>query len=448
MSTVKVDLSKQIGKMKIMHAVNNVPTGNEVRRAGKMSTFGYFEEAGIPYCRSHDAGLYDGYCGEYAVDVHRIFRNFAADENDPASYDFEYTDKYVMAAEKVGAHVFYRLGASIEHRKKVGTVPPPDFHKWARICEHIVMHYNEGWADGYHLGLEYWEIWNEPHCKNSDGSNPCWQGTNEQFFDLFCITLRHLKTRFPSIKVGGPALCHCRDDEFNHGFFDALKKEGLVIDFFSFHGYNNDPKRFNTECEAAYALLKEYGVEDKTAIHINEWNYIRRWTGDDFVYSMHAVRGLKGSSHIAGTMAVGQKSKLEMMMYYSAMPGQWNGMFDMLFLTPLKGYYPFKMYGEMYRMGTEVFTSSDDGRVYVVGATDGDNSAFMLTYFDDDDNLPDDDIEITLDGLGQGKKTIEYYVLDEEHDDELLRTDITTAETLITTLKTKLYTTYYVKIKK
>lgn len=448
MSTIRIDASRTVGKMKIMHAVNNVPTGNEVRCAGSMSNYKYFEEAGIPYCRSHDAGLYDGYCGEYAVDVHRIFRNFAADENDPASYDFEYTDKYVMAAEKVGAHVFYRLGASIEHRKKVGTVPPPDFNKWARICEHIVMHYNEWWADGYHLGLEYWEIWNEPHCKNADGSNPCWQGTYEQFYELFCITFRHLKSRFPSIKVGGPALCHCRDDAFNHGFFDALKRERLVIDFFSFHGYYKNPSRYNEETEKAYALLKEYGVEDKTALHLNEWNYVRQWTGDGFVYSLHTVVNLKGASYIAGSMAVGQKSKLEMMMYYSAMPGQWNGMFDSTFLTPHKGYYPFKMFGEMYRMKNEMHTSSDDETVYVVGATDGNISALMFTYFDDDDNAPEKDITLDFSHLGGGEKTIEYYVLNEDHDDELVRTDKTSAETLKTTLKTKLYTTYFIKITK
>ena len=69
MSTIRIDASRTVGKMKIMHAVNNVPTGNEVRCAGSMSNYKYFEEAGIPYCRSHDAGLYDGYCGEYAVDV-------------------------------------------------------------------------------------------------------------------------------------------------------------------------------------------------------------------------------------------------------------------------------------------------------------------------------------------------------------------------------------------
>ena len=58
-----------------------------------------------------------------------------------------------------GTETFFRLGQTIEHQiKKHGTLPPSDFGKWAQICEHIIMHYNEGWADGYNLGIKYWEI--------------------------------------------------------------------------------------------------------------------------------------------------------------------------------------------------------------------------------------------------------------------------------------------------
>ena len=27
-------------------------------------------------------------------------------------------------------------------------LPPKDYAKWARICEHVVRHYNEGWGWG------------------------------------------------------------------------------------------------------------------------------------------------------------------------------------------------------------------------------------------------------------------------------------------------------------
>lgn len=41
-------------------------------------------------------------------------------------------------------------------------IPPRDHDQWADICIHIIRHYNEGWANGFHLNLDYWHIWEEP----------------------------------------------------------------------------------------------------------------------------------------------------------------------------------------------------------------------------------------------------------------------------------------------
>ena len=69
------------------------------------------------------------------------------------------------------------LGNRIEHEsKRYGSIPPKDPAKWARICEHIIRHMNEGWAGGHHYGIEYWEIWNEP-----DVNPQCWDGPVEEF---------------------------------------------------------------------------------------------------------------------------------------------------------------------------------------------------------------------------------------------------------------------------
>ena len=146
-------------------------------------------------------------------------------------------------------------------------------------------------------------------------------------------------------------------------------------------------------------------------------------------------------------MASGQASKLDMMMYYDARPCTWNGMFDTTFLTPLKGFYPFKMYGEMYRMGTQIETTSDDERVFAVGAFGDDAAAAMITYFDDDDNAEKaKTVDIEISGLSDGEKKIEYYVLDEKNDMALFRTDVTSASSVRMTLELGLYSTLYVKV--
>lgn len=84
-------------------------------------------------------------------------------KNDPANYDFAFTDILMRKIKECGAETIYRLGASIEHtEKKYFVFPPEDFEKYARICLNIIRHYNSGWANGFQYDLKYFEIWNEP----------------------------------------------------------------------------------------------------------------------------------------------------------------------------------------------------------------------------------------------------------------------------------------------
>ncbi len=446
MSIIRIDTAKPCGAMKPMHAVNNGPAGSKVRKG--MNNYDLFREARIPYARNHDASFYMGYGGEFTVDVHRIFKNFDADENDPASYDFEMTDVYMKDVESVGAKTFYRLGSRIEHEKKWGTFPPKDFAKWARVCEHIIRHYDEGWADGYAMGIEYWEIWNEPDCRNRDGSNPCWQGTDEQFTDLFITTVRHLKACFPTLKIGGPAFCSAWNDRFNKLIFDALKDAGLTLDFFSFHGYARDPHSYAESGDHAYELLKKYGCEGKTELILNEWNYIRGWVGEDWIYSLRSEKGLKGSSFIAGTMCTGQKSKLDMMMYYDARPCGMNGMFDTDFLTPLKGYYPFKAFADLYDRKTELASESDERNLYCAAAGDDKEIDLLASYYDDDDTLPAKQVEVHFENLGGAPVQADIYLLDADHDLTLVRSEKIAADEYTAYLDMKLFTTVEIRLKK
>ena len=233
-----IDLSRQNGKIKPMNAVNNGPAGSAVRGTSNFETYAAAE---IPYARNHDASFSSGYGGEHTVDVHRIFKNFDADENDPASYVFEPTDKYLANIDSVGTKTFYRLGASIQPDYRYGTYPPKDFEKWARICEHIIRHYTEGWADGLHYDIEYWVIWNEPDCRNRDGSNPCWQGSDEEFIEFYSTSAKYLKKCFPNLKIGGPAFCFIWDNEFMKNFLKYVAENKIPLDFLSYHCYARTP---------------------------------------------------------------------------------------------------------------------------------------------------------------------------------------------------------------
>ena len=444
MNIIKVDFSKTNGIIKAMNAVNNGPTGATVR--GTNPFFENYKNAKIPFARLHDSSFYWAYGGDWTVDVHRIFRDFNADENDPKSYVFEPTDEYVKSIIDAGTEVFYRLGASIEHKYKFGTIPPKDNLKWARICEHIIRHYTEGWANGFNYDIKYWEIWNEPDCQNADGSNPCWQGTPQEFCNFYIEVSKYLKSKFPHLRIGGPAICTIWNSEYTELFLDNVRKKGGVLDFFSYHRYCSTVEDMQQTIEKANSLLEKYGFGD-VETSLNEWNYNQGWLGEVYKDSMRTIKNLKGSSFMLGCMCIGQASKLDSMMYYDARPTSWSG-FDMETDTPLKSYYGLKAFSEVRELKNAVQTVSEGDFVYNVASTNGKESAILLTYFNDDKTAPAKDVKIEFSGVNASEKVIvEYYLLDENHDCTLVREEIFTAKEFASYLKLGLYSSYLIKIK-
>ena len=82
---VTVDFENIKGKIKPMHAVGQPPFKGGFSKFD-FSPMGVLKDAHIPYSRLHDVGGPFG--GNRFVDIPNIFRDFDADENDPASYDF------------------------------------------------------------------------------------------------------------------------------------------------------------------------------------------------------------------------------------------------------------------------------------------------------------------------------------------------------------------------
>ncbi len=450
MQNIKIDLSARGGKIKYQNAVNNGPVapGGGVRKTP--SNFDLFKEAEISFARTHDASFFTGYGGEFTVDVHRIFRDFNADENAPASYIFAPTDKYIGNMIAAGVKPFYRLGASIEHGYKFGTLPPKDNLKWARICEHIIRHYTEGWADGFYYDIEYWEIWNEPDTGYKQGNSPTWGGTMDEFFEFFETALYYLKEKFPHLKIGGPALCSVTDSrDIMEDMFSYLTRDGkrAPLDFFSWHMYGLDVTEFDRKIKLVRDFLDSYGYTECESI-LNEWNYVLGWTGDEWTYSLKKCQELKGASFVAGAMCVSQALGLDMLMYYDARPGTgMNGIFERGTYNPLKSYFDYVIFRDLLKLGTYVPTPYMDDKIYTCCATDGENYGMMLTYFDPEDGAEDRMLSFEF-KKPAGACKVEYYLIDDTHDHELVREEYFTADTFKAYMKVSNYAVYDIKITK
>lgn len=438
---ISFDFEKSAGKIRAMHVVGQPP------RIGISDKYmHYLTDAHMPYSRLHDVGYPYG-SGVY-VDVPNIFRNFDADENDPASYDFAFTDLLLQQLHDAKCEPYFRLGVTIEnfpHVKAYRIFPPKDPAKWARICEHIVRHYNEDWADGYCFGITYWEIWNEPDNDCPELGSMMWRGTFEEYYALYEVAAKHLKACFgDSIKVGGPATCGFYDVvanpqkygmdfpagealvprteafmQFIDGFFDHIAKTDAPIDFFSWHSYESVE---NTVKMQKYVdkMLAERGLSH-IETHINEWNNVDP-------NKIEKRGSSEASAKAAAMMLAMQFESVDILCYYDAQIGEsvYGGLFHPMTYKPLCTYYPFVAFGEMYAMGNMATGGIAEEGIYAVGAFDKTHKGVLIA------NIGASTQEITAD-LPQ---ELSAYRIDEQH--HMIHVDIDPAHFAIDS-----YTVYY-----
>ena len=116
--------------------------------------------------------------------------------------------------------------------------PPKDFQKWSELVFRFVEHLRQRYGDA-EVKTWLWEVWNEPDIGY-------WQGTQEEFFKLYDITVEAVLRALPGAKVGGPDTTGPTSQKsaaFLRAFLDhcahqknfANGKTGSHVDFISFH---------------------------------------------------------------------------------------------------------------------------------------------------------------------------------------------------------------------
>jgi xylan 1,4-beta-xylosidase len=305
-AVLSADFSVHTGAIRPLHGINKGP----LAPGGIFDVIKEQKELGIPFTRLHDCG----WPNPYVVDHHAVFPNPAADPALPESYDFRLTDEYIDAVRQTGSEPIYRLGESIEHTSVRRHVhPPADMEKWAAVCLGIIRHYNEGWGNGFHYNIHYWEIWNEP-----ENRPVMWSGTDDDYLRLYRTTALAIKKQFPTLKVGGPALGASGSfvqgefvpTDFAANFLAMCRKDNVPLNFFSWHCYTANPSELVARSRAIRRLLDAKGF-DETENHLNEWNYLPGNTWNPITKSgtpaarqhfYEAMAGPPGAAFIAASL--------------------------------------------------------------------------------------------------------------------------------------------------
>lgn len=192
-------------------------------------------ECGFEYIRFH--GLFTDDMGVYR------------DYNGKPEYNWQYIDELFDFIQSIGMKPFVELGfmpqALASGSKTIfwwkGNVTPPhDMQKWEDFIRAFTLHVQERYGHD-EVKTWYFEVWNEP---NLDGF---WAGTQQQYFDLYAVSARAVKSVSPDYKVGGPGTAGC----------------GWIKDFLKFCETNQSPVDF----VSTHTYGVESGYLDETATH-------------------------------------------------------------------------------------------------------------------------------------------------------------------------------------
>jgi len=396
-----------MGPFKRLHGVNNGP----VTYGSLVDVSDYYKAMNVPLVRLHDPN----WPHPREVDIHIVFPDFEKDPSDPASYNFSQTDDYMRTVAATGAKMVYRLGESIEHtERKYFVHPPRDYEKWAQICIGVIKHYNQGWADGFYYGIEYWEIWNEP-----DYSIRMWSGTHEQYYKLYEVASTAIKRFDPSLKVGGPAAAGPTRD-FVPEFLEYVQSRSLPLDFFSWHTYTADPQKVVQHALHVRGLLDQYGFTE-TESHLNEWNYFLGdfrtiWNkGNEYLRKdvFDRQKGPEGASFAAHVLMLLQDLPVDRANYYDGQPtALFCGLFD-YHGVPQKTYYAFQAYANVIGHQTRLACDLElvpDG-VSCIAGTDGDGRASLLiSHFHSEETK----LTVRFEGVADQVRRYQVLAVDED----------------------------------
>jgi xylan 1,4-beta-xylosidase len=116
--------------------------------------------------------------------------------------------------------------------------PPRDYRRWSELVyqwvKHCVAKYGEREVASW-----YWEVWNEPDL-------PYWQGSAEEYQQLYDYSADAVKRALPAIRIGGPTSTGPgaeKAQEFLRKFLEhvvrgtnyATGKKGSPLDYITFH---------------------------------------------------------------------------------------------------------------------------------------------------------------------------------------------------------------------
>jgi len=331
--------------------------------------------------------------------------------------------------------------------------PPKDYGKWGELVHQWVRHSVERYGRT-EVESWYWEVWNEPDIGY-------WQGTPEEFRKLYDFAADGLKRALPTARIGGPHVTGpngARTQQFLREFIEhclrgtnhATGKVGSPLDFVAFHakgsprlvdghvqmGISNQLRAISNgfQIVSSFPELKNtpivIGESDPEgcaacSVRTNPENAYRNGT----MYSSYTAAQIARTYELADLHKVNLLGSVTWAFEFEDQP-YFAGFRDLAtngLDKPVLNV--FRMLGQMRGDRLAVQSSSaaavetirDHGvraapDVYALAARQGRDVAVMVwNYHDDDVPAAAASVELTMNGLADGRPTLRHYRVDADH---------------------------------
>jgi hypothetical protein len=141
---------------------------------------------------------------------------------------------------------------------------PTNYAEWEELVFQLVKHCKEK-----KYGVEYWEIGNEVDI-GEDGGCP-YLFKPQEYLVYYTHTANAILRADTNAKIGGPALADFRSP-IGDSLITYCGSGKAPLDFFSWHGYTNDPGFFGRSIKIIKGKLAKYPSLNNTKTMITEWN--------------------------------------------------------------------------------------------------------------------------------------------------------------------------------
>jgi len=159
--------------------------------------------------------------------------------------------------------------------------PPRDWERWGELCGRLAQHLlaRFGLEEVRHWGFE---IWNEANLE------VFWSGTQEEYFRLYDVAARAIRSVDDSLLVGGPASAA---SGWIADFLDFVVAEGLPCDFLTTHTYGNLPLDVREAARVRGLDPEVWWTEwGASPTHFNELSDLA-WGAPYVLHGMKSVQG-------------------------------------------------------------------------------------------------------------------------------------------------------------